>query len=386
MPDFAARMERVRGEMARQGVSLLFLPGSSSLEWLTGIARDIPNPTEDNRPGDWVSGFYLGLDDDPVILEPRMGSDRMERQLADMPWAGDLRVLGEPDDYSGRLIGVVRELYDGAGKIALGERAWAKTAIDIIRAAPDAEIVNAADIIVPMRMIKDEQEREIMRANARLTDQVYETILPQLSLGMSEQEIAWVIDRAIIEAGAEFVSFHTGIRIGGGTASRRGSIHDHITDRTLEPGTTLAFDFGMLKDGYCSDFGRTVFVGEPGEEHRKVYDLVMSAQAAAIAAMKDGEITAAGLDRVARSIIAEAGYGEKFIHRLGHSIGKDVHEPPFLLEGDDTILRTGMCFTIEPSVFMDDGSFVRVEDVVMVTPSGGEHFNQTDHDLRVLDL
>jgi Xaa-Pro aminopeptidase len=203
---------------------------------------------------------------------------------------------------------------------------------------------------------------------------------------MSEQEIAWLIDQEIIRRGAEFVSFHTGIRIGGGSARRGGSIHDSITHQTLQRGTALAFDFGMLKDGYCSDFGRTVFVGEPTDEQRAVHDLVIRAQASAIEAMVDGQITAAQLDRVARAIIEDAGYGPRFIHRLGHAIGKDVHEPPFLLAGDDTVLRTGMCFTIEPSVFMEDGAFVRVEDVVMVTPDGGENFNRTDHELRVLDL
>jgi Xaa-Pro dipeptidase len=386
MPDYTARITAVREAMQRRGVSLLFLPDSSNREYLTGIHRDIPNPTEDNRPGDWVSGLYLGLNAGPIVIEPRMGSDRMERQLADMPWAGELRVLGEPDDYSGRLSQIVRELHDGRGSIAVGERTWGKTVIDLLRAAPDADIVNANDFLTPMRMIKDDSEREIMRRNAQLTDEVYAAILPRMALGMSEQEIAWVIDQEIARRGGEFVSFHTGIRIGGGATQRRGSIHDHLTGRTLERGTALAFDFGMLKDGYCSDFGRTVFIGEPGDEHRAVYDLVIAAQSAAIDAMRAGKITAAELDRVARSIIADAGYGEQFIHRLGHSIGKDVHEPPFLLEGDDSILQTGMCFTIEPSVFMSDGSFVRVEDVVMVTPDGGENFNRTDHALRVLDL
>jgi Xaa-Pro aminopeptidase len=333
-----------------------------------------------------VSGVYIGLTGGPIVVEPRMGSDRMERQVEHLPWITDLRVLGEPDDYSAVLAGIVRELRGGSGDIAVGDRTWAKTVIDLLAAAPGAKIVNAHDFLSPLRMIKDEVERGIMRANARLTDDVYAAILPRIELGMSEQEIAWLIEREIHERGGEFVSFHTGIRIGGGPASRAGSIHDSITRQRLERGTVLAFDFGLLANGYCSDFGRTVFVGEPTEEHRAVYELVMRAQAAAIAAMRDGQITAAGLDRVARSIIADAGYGEQFIHRLGHSIGKDVHEPPFLLEGDDTLLQTGMCFTIEPSVFMTDGAFIRVEDVVMVTPDGGENFNSTGHELRVLDL
>jgi Xaa-Pro dipeptidase len=388
MPDFSARIASVRAEMAQRGIGLLYLPVSSTLEYVTGIHREIPNPTEDNRPGDWVAGMYLGLDSDPVIVEPRMGSDRMEAQLAALPWVADLRILGEPDDYSAVLASVVRDML-GTGRslrIAVGERSWGKTVIDILRAAPDAEIVNAHEFLARMRMIKDAEEQEIMRRNARLTDDVYAAILPQLQLGMSEQEIAWIIDRAIVEHGGDGVSFHTGIRIGGGGVDRGGSIHDSITRQTLQRGTTLAFDFGMLRDGYCSDFGRSVFIGEPREEHRAVYALVIRAQQTAIDAMRAGTITAAGLDRIARSVIDDAGYGPHFIHRLGHSIGKDVHEPPFLLEGDDTVLQTGMCFTIEPSVFMPDGAFIRVEDVVMVTPDGGENFNHTDHEPRVLEL
>lgn len=386
MPDHVARIAAVREAMAARGVSLLYLPNSSSLEYVTGLRRDVPNPTEDNRPGDWVSGFYLGLEGDPVILEPRMGSERVERQLANLPFACDFRVLGEPDDYRLRMADVVRQLHGGTGSIAVGERAWAKSVIDLMAAAPGAPVVNAHDFLSAMRMVKDAEELAIMRRNARLTDDVYDAVLPQLALGMSEQDIAWIIDREIVTHGGDGVSFHTHLLIGGGPSRRQGSIHDTLTPQTLERGSTLAFDFGMIKDGYCSDLGRTVFIGAPSREHRAVHDLVMSAQSAAIKSMRDGEITAAELDSVARSMIADAGYGDRFIHRLGHSTGKDVHEPPFLLRGDDTLLRTGMCFTIEPSVLMDDGAFIRVEDVVAVTPDGGDNFNRTDHDIRVLDL
>jgi Xaa-Pro aminopeptidase len=385
MPDYAARIERARAQMRQRDIALLFLPVSSTLEYLTGIPREEASPTEHNRPGDWVSGMYLGLERGPIIVEPRMGSDRMERHVAGKPWISDLRVLGEPEDYSGVLAGLVRDLRGGSGKIALGDRAWAKTAIDLQAAAPDAELVNAHEFLAPMRAIKDDEELAIMRRASRLTDDVYAAILPRLELGMSERDIAWVIEREILRHSDSGTSFNTGIRIGGNVA-RPGSIHDSLTATTLERGAVLAFDFGLLLDGYCSDFGRTVFIGEPGPERRAVHDLVMHAQTAAIAEMKDGQISAAQLDRVARSIIETAGRGPQFIHRLGHAIGKDVHEPPFLLEGDDTVLLNGMCFTIEPSVFMEDGGFVRVEDVVLVTPDGGESFNTTGHDLLVLAL
>ncbi|CAN5526011.1 Xaa-Pro dipeptidase [soil metagenome] len=386
MPDYNARIARLRGAMAAHNVAVLFLPVSSTLEYFTGISWPIPNPTEHDRPGDWVSGMYLGLDQGPVIVEPRMGSAGMVAQVAGKPWIADLHVLTELDDYSAVLAGYIRSMRGGSGgRIALAEHAWAKTAIDAIRAAPDAEIINAHDLIWPMRMIKDEEEQALMRQAAKLADDAYEPILDQLELGMSARDVARVVDDTLFELGADWMSFHTGIYIGCKATPGAPSVFE-AEDRVLERGGSIAFDFGALLDGYCSDFGRTVFIGEPTAERREVYDLVMSAQVSAIERMADGQITASGLDNVARSIIADAGYGERFIHRLGHSIGKDVHEPPFLLEADETVLRTGMCFTIEPSVVLDDGSFIRVEDVVMVGPDGGMNFNRTSHDLRVLDL
>ncbi|MBA2451712.1 MAG: aminopeptidase P family protein [Chloroflexia bacterium] len=386
MVDYSARIASVRVAMEERGISVLFLPVSSTLEYLTGLSREIPNPTEDDRPGDWVSGMYLGLNAGPVIVEPRMGSAHMERQVAGKDWISELYVLGEPEDYSGVLTRLVGEMRgDSNGAIALGQRAWTNTAIDMLKAAPDAELVNAHEFLGPMRMVKDDGEREAMRRAVAVVDNAYEDILAQLRLGMTSREITWIIDRILYGHGADGVSFHTSVYIGG-AASGDGNVFENTSNRVLGRDCTVAFDFGALLDGYCSDFGRTVFTGEPSEERRRVYDLVISAQAAAIEAMKDGQITAAQLDRVARSIIEDSGHGPAFIHRLGHAIGKDVHEPPFLLEGDDTLLQTGMFFTIEPSVVMDDGAFIRVEDVVMVTPEGGENLNRTGHELRVLEL
>jgi len=386
MVDYPARIARVRNEMEERSISLLFLPVSSTLEYLTGLNRDTPNPTEDNRPGDWVSGMYLGVDAGPVIVEPRMGSAHMVQEVEGKDWIERLYVLGEPEDYSGVLTRFVKELRgDRGGSIALGERTWSKTAIDMLAAAPGVELVNAHDFLAPMRMIKDVDEQVAMRAAVEIVDDAYEDILAQLQLGMTSREVGWIVDRMLYARGADGVSFHTSVYIGG-EASGPGTIFDNTSRRVIGRNCTVAFDFGAILNGYCSDFGRTVFIGEPTDERREIYDLVMRAQAAAIAEMKSGQITAAQLDRVARSIIEDAGRGEAFIHRLGHAIGKDVHEPPFLLEADETVLQTGMFFTIEPSIVMDDGAFIRVEDVVMVTESGGDNLNRTGHELRVLDL
>ena len=321
MPDYADRIARLRAAMDAQHVGALFLPVSSTLEYFTGIGWPIPNHTEHDRPGDWVSGMYLGLTEGPVIVEPRMGSAAMVAEVADKPWIADLHVLSELDDYGAVLARYVTALRgSGGGRIALAEHAWAKTAIAARQAAPDAEIINAHDLIWPLRMVKDEEEQALMRAAAQLVDDAYKPILDQLELGMTKADIARLVDDTLRAHGADWTSFHTGIYLGGKAEPGAPSVFE-ATDRVIEPGGSIAFDFGALLNGYCSDFGRTVFVGEQTEERWKVYELVMAAQRAAIERMVDGQITAAQLDDVARSIIAAAGYGERFIHRLGHSIG-----------------------------------------------------------------
>jgi Xaa-Pro aminopeptidase len=155
--------------------------------------------------------------------------------------------------------------------------------------------------------------------------------------------------------------------------------------RQLQPPVAILFDFGAVYQGYCYDFGRTVFFGEPDSEFQRIYQLVMEAQAAGIAAMRAGQVTAAGVDSAARRVIMEAGYGAAFRHRLGHGIGLDVHEPPFLTAGDETRLQAGMLFTVEPSITQFDTFSARVEDVVVVQEAGGQPLTAGFRELRVVE-
>ena len=148
-------------------------------------------------------------------------------------------------------------------------------------------------------------------------------------------------------------------------------------------GVEIAWDTPLL-EGYCSDFGRTVHIGEPSAEFRRAYSTVIAAHDAAIVAMKVGAITAERANAIARAVVEDAGYGEHFRHRLGHGIGLDVHEGPFLTEGDTTVLREGMAFTVEPSIYWIGRIGARIEDVVIVRPDGGETLNQALNTLHVV--
>jgi D-alanyl-D-alanine dipeptidase len=142
-------------------------------------------------------------------------------------------------------------------------------------------------------------------------------------------------------------------------------------------------DFGGVRDEYCSDLTRTVFVGEPSQEQREIYAIVLAAQQAAFEAVRPG-VAAQDVDRAARAVITDAGYGDRFVHRTGHGIGLEVHEPPYIVEGDETPLEPGMTFSDEPGIYLAGRFGVRIEDQVAVTDRGAERLNEADRELTIV--
>jgi len=385
--NYVGRIARARAEMVRHGIGILYLPFSSDAAWLTGLGFERPGPTITNRPGDMVAGIYLDALHGPLVVAPRMGGDGVRADAASKPWIREVLILGEPVDYARALRAALHSLHTDGGAVAVPDRAHAGTLLALQELLPEARFVSATGtFIARLRAIKDTDELRAMRAVASLTDDVYATILPQIQPGITEREIAAAIAREGRRRGAETVSFPTAVLFLGGS-SRRGrgeAAYSAPTDRALERGMGIAFDFGFVQDGYCSDFGRTVFAGEPDAATRAVYDLVIGAQGTAIAAMRADTSSCAATDRVAREPIEAAGYGLAFVHRLGHAIGQDCHEWPSLMVGEGTMLAAGMTFTVEPSVLLPDRAYVRIEDVVVVTQDGGENLMRSPRELTVI--
>ena len=224
-----------------------------------------------------------------------------------------------------------------------------------------------------MRRAKSKDELEVMTRACRLVDQVMGEVSPLVVSGVSELELARDIDFAMRAKGSLGPSFDTGVWGMGPESGRDATVR--ISGGTVERGLAISFDFGSVVGGYCSDFGRTVQVGEPTPEFSRVYDVVMAAQAAGIAAVRPG-VPASAVHAAARGVVVDAGLGEWFRHRTGHCIGLDVHERPFISEEDNTPLEVGMTFTIEPSVFRPGYYGARVEDVVVCEDSGGRKLNE----------
>jgi len=382
--DYAGRLARAREEMKRRGIALMYLRRGANLWYLTGIQRGSPELTDHNTYGDYVQGAYIGADGGFTLVAPRMGAAGWQRQAEGKPWVEEVRIVDEsmrPRDVLKEVLAPFR--LRGKG-VCLEERAWAHTTLLFRELLPYSRLSNAGEILDPMRMIKDEDEVAVMRKAGEITDKVYGEVVDTLKVGASEVDVANEVDYRLRLHGAEHGSFSTGVRF-------RSPKHPWglwgsggPEPRLLEEGDTISFDFGCVYKGYCSDFGRTVYVGEPPDKVRRIHGVVMEAQALAIEKMVDGEITAQQLDSVARGVIERAGYGPNFVHRLGHGIGVTVHEPPFLYFPDDTVLRKGMTFTVEPSILLFGEWSARVEDVVMVTKKGGVPFSNYHKELTTI--
>jgi Xaa-Pro dipeptidase len=371
------RLARVRAEMERRDIDLLFLPPSANMQYLTGIERDRPNYGNVQYPGGWVMGTLVGRDRDPVIMAPRMIADYHLPAHATQY----VRVLPDQGDATVFMTEILRE-FGTIRRAAIEDRAWSSALINLQRLLPDASWSLASEIFVPLRQIKDEDEIDVMRRASLLADQVLAEVLPLLKPGMTELDVQNEVHTRMELLGSIGPSFTTNIFTIGPFEHRE--MRETTSRRPLREGVSLSFDFGCVLEGYCSDFGRTVHIGEPSAEFRRAYDAVIGAHDAAIRAMKSGQITAERANAVARAVIEEAGFGEHFRHRLGHGIGLDVHEPPFLTIGDTTVLQTGMAFTVEPSIYWIGHLGARIEDIVIVRPDNAEVLNQAPNSLYIV--
>jgi Xaa-Pro dipeptidase len=378
---YAARLERFREALAGK-VDLAFLPISADLQYLTGVPRDLPNFGAVIHPGAWIEGAWLTPTAGPVLTLPRMTA---EIGGVDALPGAETRILGDHDDPAALL----RDVLAGFGlparpRIALSDRAHAGTVIGLQALLPDAAFVSASALLAPQRAVKSADEIDLMRRAGAITEAAFSDTIPRLRHGMTELDVMSEVSYQLRRHGSLGESFVT-------TMYNSGPDHPLIfgkrletQNRPLDPPVALLFDFGAILEGYCYDFGRTVSFGDPPEALRRIHRVVMSSQAAGIAALKAGQATAAQADAAARRVVEEAGYGEAFRHRLGHGIGLDVHEPPFLTASDDTTVQAGMLFTVEPSITQFDGFSARVEDVVLVTPDGGEPLTQGFQELVVV--
>lgn len=361
--DFVARLRRAADAARAEGLAGLLLTPGPDLVYLTGYA---PVAITER-----LTLLVVPVDDEPSLLVPKLERPDAERapgvaamQLFD--WAdGD-----DPYDSAARRL--------GPGRYAVSDSAWAMHLLGLQGRLPDTRYTAMTTTLPMLRAIKDADELARLAAAAAAADAAYGEILRVRFAGRRETEVGADLADLLKRFGHSQVDFTVV-----GSGPNGADPHHEIGERIIQAGDMVVLDFGGLKHGYGSDTTRTVHVGEPTEEEHRVHDIVRRAQQAAFEAVRPG-VECQEIDRVARAVITEAGYGEYFIHRVGHGIGLTTHEPPYMVEGEHHLLEPGMCFSIEPGIYLPGRFGVRIEDIVTVEASGGRRLNRTPHEMAIV--
>ncbi|MEF8773394.1 MAG: Xaa-Pro peptidase family protein [Halobacteriales archaeon] len=330
----------------------------------------------EEEPGERHLLLFVPAEGDPVFVAPTM----YDEQIRDATWVEDLRLYDDGDDPAALLGGVAGELDLAGERILLDDRMWALFVQDLRAAVPDADWGLAGEAFDALRMRKDDAELDALRRAADLADEVSVAVrrLGEDAVGLTERELAVEIEDRLTAGGGEGVAFET-VAASGANGARP---HHRSGDREIRAGDPVVLDFGAYVDGYPGDQTRTVvFAGDPPAEFRRVHEVVRTAQNAAVESVEPG-VAAEAVDRAAREVIEDAGYGEQFVHRTGHGVGLEVHEPPYVVAGNETTLQPGMVFSVEPGIYLEGRFGVRIEDLVAVTGDGHERLNDSPRGWR----
>jgi D-alanyl-D-alanine dipeptidase len=362
--DFARRMDRAAEQAEAAGLTGILVAPGPDLLYFTGYQ---PIAITER-----ITMLVLQASRDPAMIVPIL-----ERPDAEAAPGGSALSLADWSDGSDPYEATTK-LLDPDGRYAISDSAWAMHVLALQEALPASAYVSMTSALPMLRAIKDADELERLAAAGAAADASFEQIAEVRFTGRRESEIAAELAGFLRDHGHSEVDFTVV-----GSGANGANPHHEFGERVIEDGDMVVLDFGGIKDGYGSDTTRTVHVGEPTDEEREVHEIVRRAQQAGFEAVRPG-VECQEIDRAARRVIADAGYGEQFIHRTGHGIGLTTHEPPYMVEGETQPLEPGMCFSIEPGVYLSGRFGVRIEDIVTVTDEGGRRLNNTAHELRIV--
>lgn len=310
--------------------------------------------------------FVLPADGHPVLYVPELEARRVERH-GDL---FDIRPWSEREDP----VGLVSDAISAWRHGLIGDHTWATFVLGLQERLPGLLLGRASDTTRELRMRKDTVEIDALRRAGQAADRVVARLRDTPFAGRTEREISRMIAEMTVEEGHQVAEF--GIVASGPNGA---SPHHESGERIIEAGDAVVVDFGGRLDGYYSDTTRNFVVGDAPHGYLTVFQAVRAAHRAAVEAVRPG-VTAGSIDAAARSVIADAGFGEYFMHRTGHGIGLEVHEHPYIVEGNGVLLEPGMTFSVEPGIYLPGEFGVRIEDIVVVTNDGVERLNRSELD------
>lgn len=354
------RIASVLDNLAAQGLSQLLVCDPRSIQYLTGAYVE---------PGERFLGLLLRAGES----RPTLFLNELFTAPADIE--AEVVSFNDTDDP----IALLAERCDAAAALGCDKNLPARFLIPMMERNVAAGFALASDAVDDARAIKDDEERALMRAASATNDAAMARFRELVHEGATEQEIAGKLEDIYRELGAQGHSFAPIVSFGANAADP----HHEPDGTVLKEGDVVLFDVGCRQDEYCADMTRTFFFGEPDEEQRRVYEIVRQANEAGRAAVHPGA-RFCDIDGAARKVIEDAGYGPYFTHRLGHQIGLDVHEPGDVSSVNEACVQQGMCFSIEPGIYLPGRFGVRIEDLVIVTENGCEVLNAYPRELETL--
>lgn len=362
--DFQHRMKHAAGLAADAGLTGLLVTPGPDLVYFTGY-----QPVAITER---ITLLVIQNGRDPAMIVPIL-----ERPDAEEAPGAAAVALTDWSDGSDPYV-ATGALLDPDGVYAISDSAWAMHLLGLQGAVPKSRYVSMTSKLPMLRAVKDSDELDRLAAAGAAADATFNDIIAVRFAGRTERDVGADLARLLREHGHTQVDFTVV-----GSGPNGANPHHVLSDRVIQAGDMVVLDFGGIQDGYGSDTTRTVHVGEATNEERAVFETVRRAQQAGFEAVRPG-LACQDIDRAARSVIADAGYGEYFIHRVGHGIGLTTHEPPYMVEGETQVLEPGMCFSIEPGIYLQGRFGVRIEDIVTVTEDGGRRLNNTTREMQIV--
>lgn len=362
-------IDKLQDWLANTDTDVAYISNPVSIAYFTGYTMD---------PHERIFALLVFKNAEPFLFTPALNVEEAKSSA----WNGQVFGYLDSENPWQAIASKVSERTNSAKRWAIEKDHLSVIRLEYLRTQfPSASFTeNVSAFIAKLRLIKTPEEIEKLKAAGAEADFAFQIGFNAIKAGVTERSIAGQIDYQLkVQRGVMHESFETIVQAGENAANP----HLGPTMNKIQPNQLVLFDLGTMHEGYASDSSRTVCYGTPSDKQKEIYEVDKEAQQAAIEAAKPG-ITASELDNVARSIIEKAGYGEYFIHRLGHGIGKDVHEQPGIVAGNDTVLQEGMCFSIEPGIYIPGFAGVRIEDCGVVTNHGFETFTHTDKNLKII--
>jgi len=362
---FRTRLQAAAESIRQASVDALLITPGADLRYLVGY---------DAKPLERLTCLVVPADSEPIMVVPALEElAALASPLADLGL--EILTWTETEDP----ISLVAARLSSAQVVALDDHMWAEKVLRFRAAMQGVHQIPAGTFLGPLRIRKDATEIASLKAAGAAIDSVHERISEILRPGRSEREVGREIHDAIIDAGHAHVDF---VIVASGPNGA--SPHHDVSDRIIREGDAVVIDIGgTMPDGYCSDSTRTYAVGEPDPDFLRMYSILLEAQKAAVESVRPG-MTCEAVDAVARDLMSEAGIGDLFIHRIGHGIGLQSHEEPYLVSGNSLVLQPGMAFSIEPGFYLEGRFGARIEDIVICTDEGVQSVNHRPHHLQII--